>query len=140
MKGKKKCEFLKGIRKRMAEANGIPYEPQECNHEEDCSGTCPYCEHEAAMILSELKRKKEEDIFMTDTESVIIYEEVIRMCDKEPMGRVVSSEDREKLRMQQEEDLRRIIEMENSLMGDVEERYWIKKKEKVLRRQQEEEV
>jgi len=48
MKGKEKCEFLKGVRKRMAEANSIPYEPRECTYEGDCTGTCPFCEKEAA--------------------------------------------------------------------------------------------
>lgn len=39
MKGKDKCEFLKGIRKRMAEANNIPYEPRECTYEGECTGS-----------------------------------------------------------------------------------------------------
>lgn len=58
MKGKEKCEFLKGIRKRMAEANGIPYEPRECTFEGDCTGTCPFCEKEAAELLAKLKEKE----------------------------------------------------------------------------------
>lgn len=60
MKGKDKCEFLKGIRKRMAEANGIPYEPKECTYEGDCTGTCLFCEKEAAELLAELKKKEEQ--------------------------------------------------------------------------------
>ena len=50
MKGKDKCEFLKGIRKRMAEANGIPYEPRECTYEGECTGTCPFCEESTEKV------------------------------------------------------------------------------------------
>jgi hypothetical protein len=58
MKGKEKCEFLREIRKNMAEANGIPYEPRECNFEGECSGTCPFCEKEATDLLAALKEKE----------------------------------------------------------------------------------
>lgn len=60
MAGKDKCEFLKGIRKRIAEANGIAYEPRECTFEGDCTGTCPFCEKEAADLLAALKKKEAE--------------------------------------------------------------------------------
>lgn len=60
MKGKEKCEFLKEIRKRMAELNGIPYEPRECTYEGDCTGTCPFCEKEAAELMAALKKKEAE--------------------------------------------------------------------------------
>ena len=80
MVGKDKCEFLKGIRKRMAEANGIPYEPRECTFEGDCIGTCPYCEKEAAEILSKLKEKGE-NIIKTDTETIATFEENKKMSD-----------------------------------------------------------
>lgn len=58
MVGKDKCEFLKGIRKRMAEANGIPYEPRECTYEGECTGTCPFCEKEAEELMEKLKEKE----------------------------------------------------------------------------------
>ena len=58
MNGKEKCEFLRNIRKNMAEANGIAYEPFNCEHEGDCSGTCAYCENEAAELLEEIKDKE----------------------------------------------------------------------------------
>lgn len=60
MTGKEKCEFLKGIRKKIAEANGIAYEPRECDHGDECSGTCPVCELEAVQLLAELKKKRAE--------------------------------------------------------------------------------
>ena len=75
MKGKDKCEFLKGIRKRMAEANGIPYEPRVCNFEDDCTGTCPYCEKEAADLLAALKEKDRQGIdIKTDAFSTMLLE------------------------------------------------------------------
>lgn len=60
MTGKEKCEFLKEIRVRMAELNGIPYKPRECHHEGDCVGTCPLCDKEAAELMTKLKEKESE--------------------------------------------------------------------------------
>jgi hypothetical protein len=62
MKGKDKCEFLREIRKNMAEANGLSYEPHECNYEGDCSGTCPFCEKETADLLAALKEKERQGL------------------------------------------------------------------------------
>lgn len=45
---------MKAIRKRIAEANDIKYEPEECNAEGDCSGTCPKCEEEVKYIEQQL--------------------------------------------------------------------------------------
>lgn len=44
MTGKEKCELLRSIRKEIADRNGIIFEPSECNHRGDCSGTCPLCD------------------------------------------------------------------------------------------------
>lgn len=55
--GKRRCEILKGIRKTVAKANGIKYEPVECTHEGDCPGTCPQCEAEVRYLERELKKK-----------------------------------------------------------------------------------
>ena len=58
-RGRHTCNTLKAIRKQIAEANDIEYEPQECTHEGDCAGTCPACEAEVRYLESELlKRKK----------------------------------------------------------------------------------
>ena len=46
----------------MADANGIPYEPSECNHEGECSGTCPHCEKEAADLLAEIKETTHQEV------------------------------------------------------------------------------
>lgn len=50
MTGWEKCEQLKKIRKLIAEANDIPYEIEECEHLEECIGTCPKCEAEVEYI------------------------------------------------------------------------------------------
>lgn len=55
MKGKKICESLKAIRKSIAQANDIAYNPEECHHEGECSGTCPACESEMRYIERELR-------------------------------------------------------------------------------------
>ena len=57
-KGKKTCETLKSIRKQIADANEIPYEPRVCTHEGDCLGTCPACESEMRYIENQLNIRK----------------------------------------------------------------------------------
>lgn len=87
MKGKDKCEFLKGIRKRMAEANSIPYEPRECTYEGECTGTCPYCEKEAAELLTKLKEKKAEGAeIKTDDVGILAIELGINECQDSDEG------------------------------------------------------
>ena len=77
MTGKEKCEFLKEIRKNMAKENGISYEPRECHHEGDCTGTCPLCEKEAAEVLAELKNKeKNGEKIQIDTEAIKVLEQI----------------------------------------------------------------
>ena len=47
MTGKEKCKILRQIRREIAQANHIPYPPDECDYEgEDCPGSCPRCEQE----------------------------------------------------------------------------------------------
>jgi len=57
--GKKKCEYLKSIRDRIAKENNIPYESSPCTNTDPCKGTCPACEAEAAALREMLKAKKE---------------------------------------------------------------------------------
>ena len=77
MTGKEKCEFLKEICKNMAKENGISYEPRECHHEGDCTGTCPLCEKEAAELLAELKNKeKNGEKIQIDTEAIKVLEQI----------------------------------------------------------------
>ena len=56
--GKGVCLILKGIRQKIADANGISYQPKECHHEGDCAGTCPACEEEMRYLERELKARK----------------------------------------------------------------------------------
>lgn len=58
MTGKEKCEFLKEIRKNIAEEYNIPYNPSECKHEGECSGTCPKCEAELKYLTEEIDKKR----------------------------------------------------------------------------------
>lgn len=56
--GKRKCEVLKDIRRKIAESEGIKYAPAKCNHEGDCPGTCPRCEAEVEFLEKEIARKR----------------------------------------------------------------------------------
>ena len=57
-KGKSTCKLLKDIRQQIADANGISYQPIECQHKGDCAGTCPACEEEIRYLEGELKARK----------------------------------------------------------------------------------
>ena len=56
--GKKICETLKGIRRDIAVANEIDYQPTECTHEGDCAGTCPKCESETRWLERQLRARQ----------------------------------------------------------------------------------
>lgn len=55
---KKVCQSLKVVRKQIADANEIPYEISECDHEGDCRGTCPKCESELRYIENQLNIRR----------------------------------------------------------------------------------
>lgn len=57
-RGRHTCNTLKAIRKQIADANEIEYEPVECTHEGECAGTCPACEAEVRYLESELIKRK----------------------------------------------------------------------------------
>ena len=57
MKGKEKCEILKGIRRQVADEYQLEKEEKECHHEGDCSGTCPQCEQELSQLQRQLDEK-----------------------------------------------------------------------------------
>ena len=57
-KGRSTCKLLKSIRQQIADANGISYQPKECHHKGDCTGTCPACEAEIRYLERELKARK----------------------------------------------------------------------------------
>ena len=116
MNGKEKCEFLKGIRKRMAEANGIPYEPRECTYEGDCIGTCPFCEKEAKDLLVQLKKKEAEgDEIKTDPVIINIMEKVNR--DTLPLDSFRGPHD--SIMSEKEHHEMYIRQVNRPLMGDI---------------------
>ena len=51
--------MLKTIRKQVADANDIKYEPRECHHQGECRGTCPACEAEVRYIERELDIRRQ---------------------------------------------------------------------------------
>lgn len=51
--------MLKTIRKQVADANKIKYEPRECHHQGECRGTCPACEAEVRYIERELGLRRQ---------------------------------------------------------------------------------
>ena len=113
MKGKEKCEFLKGIRKRMAEANGIPYEPRECTFEGDCTGTCPFCEKEAAELLAKLKEKEAEGAVIKTDNNGISTIELMQVCKDAD-----EDEDLETMRKEQEKSaLLAMYQQQQATMG-----------------------
>ncbi len=58
-KGESICNVLKTIRKQVADANEIKYEPRECHHEGECRGTCPACEAEVRYIEQQLNIRRQ---------------------------------------------------------------------------------
>lgn len=58
-RGKSICNVLKTIRKQIAEANEIKYEPRECHHKGECRGTCPACEAEVRYIERQLDIRRQ---------------------------------------------------------------------------------
>lgn len=83
MTGKEKCEALKQLRKLVAKANGIKYEPAECNFQGECLGYCEKCDSEAKYLESELERLLAEgksvafeDLLKINTENEAVGEDV----------------------------------------------------------------
>lgn len=58
MKGKSICQYLKSVRRTVAEANHIDLEIPECTFEGECSGTCPRCEEEVRLLERSLKARR----------------------------------------------------------------------------------
>ena len=50
--------MLKEVRRKVADANGIPLQERECTHTGDCAGTCPYCESEVRYLERELSKRR----------------------------------------------------------------------------------
>ena len=58
-RGKSICGVLKTIRKQVADANEIKYEPRVCHHKGECRGTCPACEAEVRYIERQLDIRRQ---------------------------------------------------------------------------------
>ncbi len=58
-KGKRICQTLKELRKRIADANDIPYEIDECSHKGDCAGTCPKCEQDIQYLSEAIEHREQ---------------------------------------------------------------------------------
>ena len=58
--GKQVCEELKKLRKSLAKANNIKYEPVECPSKGPCAGTCQQCDMEIRYLQKQLRKKEEE--------------------------------------------------------------------------------
>ncbi len=58
--GRQVCERLRKLRKATADANGIPFETEECFYIGPCAGTCPKCDEELAYLKRELEKIPEE--------------------------------------------------------------------------------
>ena len=77
MDGKEKCEYLKKLRKEIADRNGIDYNPASCTNEGPCAGTCPTCDKEAADLMAELRNKeKSGDLINADVDNISLKKEL----------------------------------------------------------------
>ena len=56
-KGKETCEYLKGIRRKIAADNDITLDQAPCSFQGECSGTCPRCDAEISYLQKELSRR-----------------------------------------------------------------------------------
>ena len=59
VKGKSTCKTLKAIRKQIAAANDIEYEPHECHYDGPCLGTCPACEAEVRFLERQIGLRRQ---------------------------------------------------------------------------------
>ncbi len=58
MTGKEKCEYLKNVRREIAQANGIEIEERVCTYKGKCKGTCPKCEADLQNLTSAIENKR----------------------------------------------------------------------------------
>lgn len=147
MTGKEKCEYLKGIRKRMADAYDIPYEPKECTHESDCNGTCPYCEREAVELMEKIRLKEGEgkDFCIDEDANVLLNDEAKQKFihkfveDTSFMGAYCPTNEEKRNRWKEEREAKekeilRLMEERTELLGYVipgneEKKYLLEKME-----------
>lgn len=83
--GRDKCDQLREIRKKIADVNGIEFEPSECHHTGPCRGTCPVCDSEIKYLDEQLQKKKErgEEIILTGIAELDIKKSQVNIPEKE---------------------------------------------------------
>lgn len=57
MTGKEKCNLMRQIRRKIAQANDIIYLSTECDNDGYCLGTCPMCDAEIQYLDEQLNQK-----------------------------------------------------------------------------------
>ena len=57
MNDKQTCKYLKALRRRIADDNGIPLDIPQCTYEGPCAGTCPRCEAEVQYLEDALAQR-----------------------------------------------------------------------------------
>lgn len=72
--GRRKCELLKTIRRQIAGQYDLIYEPKDCHHVGDCSGTCPLCDAEIVNLQKQLKEKGIDEVSFSESMSRAINE------------------------------------------------------------------
>lgn len=60
--GKAICKSLKELRKRIADANEIPFDIEECTYQGSCRGTCPKCDSELKYLQNALDERKRQGL------------------------------------------------------------------------------
>lgn len=56
-KNKAKCDFLKSIRKKIADKLNLDLHQVECTFQGTCTGTCPKCKQEEELLNKELLKR-----------------------------------------------------------------------------------
>ena len=120
--GREKCDTLREIRMKIAEANGIPFQPAECHHTGPCSGTCPACDAEIRYLDEQLQKKKAggEKIILTGLTSDEDIKAGRDTKDYPLAGKVVFDKDTDKNNKTEGKDKDIDRDRDLPLMGDVQ--------------------
>lgn len=93
-KGKRICQALKELRKRIADANNIPFDVEECSHKGDCPGTCPKCEAELRYLMESIDKLEQEGKSVT-LDGIMSDEELRKAFAITPVGNDIPDNDEE---------------------------------------------
>lgn len=84
-RGKRICKVMKELRKRIADANEIPYVIEECPYKGDCLGTCPKCEADLRYLTEAIDAKEKQGKTVT-IEGLMSEEELRQAFSIEPVN------------------------------------------------------